>query len=58
VFHQVELVSGEHVSVELTVIAIEAYGHALEEIDEGLSARLALRGTGAEVVEDRAVLMT
>jgi translation elongation factor EF-Tu-like GTPase len=50
--------SGEHAAVELTIVAIECYGHLMDEIQEGLTARLTLRGTGAEHLAAETVLST
>jgi len=58
VFRSAQAPSGERVLVALTVVAMDAYGHALDEIQEGLTARLTLRGTGAEHLADETVLST
>jgi hypothetical protein len=42
--------------IELTVERIMAYQHSLEEIDEGLTAELTLRGIGGDILADRWVL--
>lgn len=42
--------------VHLTVVGIEAYKHSLEEIDEGLTARLRLKGNCADLPEPIFVL--
>jgi hypothetical protein len=42
--------------VELEITCIEAYNRELEEIDAGLTARLTLRGLGADSLSQRGVL--
>jgi hypothetical protein len=42
--------------VRLEVTRIEAYRRELDEIDEGLTARLTLRGDGAALVQEKGAL--
>ena len=58
VFRGAQASSGEHAAVALTIVAIECYGHLMDEIQEGLTARLTLRGTGAEDLAAETVLST
>jgi len=57
-FRSAQSPGGERVAVALTVVAMDSYGHALDEIQEGLTARLTLRGTGADHLADETVLST
>jgi hypothetical protein len=42
----------------LTVERIIAYNRELDEIDEGLTARLSLRGDGGELLAEQTILST
>jgi hypothetical protein len=42
--------------VRLEVLQIEAYQRELDEIDEGLTARLTLHGSGGQLVKERGIL--
>ena len=48
--------AGRAHGVELVVDGIEAYGRRLSEIDEGITARLFLRGDGWGSLEDVGIL--
>ncbi len=56
VFRSAQASSGQRAAVELTIVTIECYGHLMGEIQEGLTARLTLRGTGAEHLAAETVL--
>lgn len=43
-------------AVHLEVVEIEAYKRILQDIDEGLTARLTLRGSGWQLLDESGVL--
>jgi len=58
VFQRFVTADGTELSVHLKVEGIQAYQHDFESIDEGLTARLRLAGSGTESLADGGVLST
>ncbi len=52
------LPEGTVVTTRLTISQMEAYRHSLEEIEEGLTARITLTGDGGDTVVVGSVLDT
>lgn len=45
-------IRGEIIPVELKLLSIHLYGHYMEELHEGMTARLELEGTGVDKIQE------